>query len=102
KEKYFMLMIIEGALAHESIYEVNERVDSFIESYRSYDIDFQIKQTSKTLASELLYLKFIQGIPIVGIISGFYDSKYMNQISKYANLKYQLRFLKINYNIYYE
>lgn len=94
KEKYFMLMIIEGALAHESIYEVNERVDSFIESYRSYDIDFQIKQTSKTLASELLYLKFIQGIPIVGAISGFYDSKYMNQISKYANLKYQLRFLK--------
>ena len=74
--------------------EVNERVDSFIESYRSYDIDFQIKQTSKTLASELLYLKFIQGIPIVGAISGFYDSKYMNQISKYANLKYQLRFLK--------
>lgn len=94
KEKYFMLMIIEGALAHESIYEVNERVDSFIESYRSYDIDFQIKQTSNTLASELLYLKFIQGIPIVGAISGFYDSKYMNQISKYANLKYQLRFLK--------
>lgn len=93
-ERYFMLMIIEGALAHESIYEVNERVDSFIESYRSYDIDFQIKQTSKTLASELLYLKFIQGIPIVGAISGFYDSKYMNQISKYANLKYQLRFLK--------
>lgn len=94
KEKYFMLMIIEGALAHESIYEVNERINSFIESYRSYDIDFQIKQTSKTLASELLYLKFIQGIPIVGAISGFYDSKYMNQISKYANLKYQLRFLK--------
>lgn len=94
KEKYFMLMIIEGALAHESIYEVNERVDSFIESDYSYDIDFQIKQTSKTLASELLYLKFIQGIPIVGAISGFYDSKYMNQISKYANLKYQLRFLK--------
>ncbi|WP_462246643.1 EcsC family protein [Faecalitalea cylindroides] len=93
-ERYFMLMIIEGALAHESIYEVNERVDSFIESYRSYDIDFQIKLTSKTLASELLYLKFIQGIPIVGAISGFYDSKYMNQISKYANLKYQLRFLK--------
>ncbi|WP_430734190.1 EcsC family protein [Faecalitalea cylindroides] len=42
----------------------------------------------------MLYLKFIQGIPIVGAISGFYDSKYMNQISKYANLKYQLRFLK--------
>lgn len=94
KEKYFMLMIIEGALSHESIYEINEKIDSIIESDYSYDIDFQIKQTSKTLASELLYLKFIQVIPIVGIISGFYDTKYMNQISKYANLKYQLRFLK--------
>lgn len=94
KEKYFMLMIIEGALAHESIYEINEKIDSIIESDYSYDIDLQIKQTSNTLASELLYLKFIQSIPIVGAISGFYDSKYMNQISKYANLKYQLRFLK--------
>ena len=71
KEKYFMLMIIEGALSHESIYEINEKIDSIIESDYSYDIDFQIKQTSKTLASELLYLKFIQGIPIVGAISGF-------------------------------
>lgn len=94
KEKYFMLMIIEGALSHKSIYEVNERIDSFIESDYSYDINYQIKQTANALASELLYLKFIQGIPIVGAVSGFYDSKYMNQISKYANLKYQLRFLK--------
>lgn len=93
-ERYFMLMIIEGALAHKSIYEINEKIDSFIESDYSYDIDYQIKQTSKALASELLYLKFIQGIPVIGSISGYYDSKYMNQISKYANLKYQLRFFK--------
>lgn len=89
-----MLMIIEGALAHESIYEINEKIDSFIESDYSYDIDYQIKQTSKALASELLYLKFVQGIPVIGAISGYYDSKYMNQLSKYANLKYRLRFLK--------
>mgnify|MGYP002563019543 FL=1 len=93
-ERYFMLMIIEGALAHKSIYEINEKIDSFIESDYSYDIDYQIKQTSKALASELLYLKFIQGIPVIGSISGYYDSKYMNQLSKYANLKYRLRFLK--------
>ena len=94
KEKYFMLMIIEGAFSTSSIYEINDRINHFIESQDFFDLNIQTKKTAKALAKELLYLKFIQGIPVIGAVSGYYDSKYMNQVSKYANLKYQLRFLK--------
>ena len=39
-------------------------------------------------------MKFLQGIPIVGAVGGFYDAIYMKRITKYVNLKYKKRFLK--------
>ena len=53
----------------------------------------QIKSTSDALAKELLYLKFVQGIPIVGVIGGLSDMVYQKKISDYAALKYKRRFL---------
>lgn len=93
KEKYLMLLIIEGALSHDNIHRINKKINAFIEKETPFDLDQQISQTSKRLSKELLYLKFLQGIPIVGTITGIYDSKYMKQISDYAKLKYQYRFL---------
>ena len=42
---------------------------------------------------ELLYLKFVQGIPIVGVVGGLSDMVYQKKISDYAALKYKRRFL---------
>ena len=44
---------------------------------------------------ELLYMKFLQGTPIVGAIGGFYDVLYMKNITDYANIKYKRRFLSM-------
>ena len=52
-----------------------------------------IKITAAGLSKELLYMKFLQGIPIVGAVGGFYDAFYMKSITKYANIKYRKRFL---------
>lgn len=93
KEKLFMLMIIEGAMDHENINQIDKKINNLIDNKSSIDLDHQIKRTSKALSHELLYLKFLQGIPIVGSVSGFYDSIYMKRISEYAKLKYQHRFL---------
>ena len=38
-------------------------------------------------------MKFLQGIPVVGAMGGAYDVVYMKQISEYAGIKYQKRFL---------
>ena len=53
----------------------------------------QTARTSSMLSKELLYMKFLQGIPVAGIIGGAYDVVYMKQISEYADLKYHKRFL---------
>lgn len=92
-EKIFMLMIIEGAISHETIPLINQKIDDFIHKGITPNLETQIQYTSKTLSHELLYLKFIQGIPVVGSISGVYDSIYMKRISEYAKLKYHYRFL---------
>lgn len=45
------------------------------------------------LSKELLYLKFVQGIPVVGVIGGVSDVVYQKKITDYALLKYKKRFL---------
>ena len=42
---------------------------------------------------ELLYMKFLQGIPVVGAVGGAYDAVYMKRITEYAELKYRHRYL---------
>ena len=53
-----------------------------------------IHQTAGCLSKELLYMKFLQGIPVVGAVGGAYDVVYLKQITEYANLKYERRFLE--------
>lgn len=64
---------------------------------RRFDIarSEQIRRTSDVLAEELLYLKFVQGLPIVGIVGGLSDMVYQKKISDYAALKYKRRFLEM-------
>ena len=58
-----------------------------------YEEQKQIEKTAAGLSKELLYMKFLQGIPIVGAVGGAYDVVYLKQITEYANLKYKKRFL---------
>lgn len=97
EEKYFILKIIETALSHgSSLMEGNARLNHYIENPslpEKYDFTAQITNTSATMSKELLYLKFLQGIPLVGAVGGAYNTVYLQQILKYAKLKYQRRFL---------
>ena len=54
----------------------------------------QIRRTSDALAGELLYLKFVQGLPVVGMVGGVSDMVYQKRISDYAAVKYKRRFLE--------
>ena len=96
-ERRFILMIIQGAVSYgQEMLEVNRRIDDYIitaEIPEDYDEKVQIEQTAGGLSKELLYMKFLQGIPIVGAVGGAYDVVYMKRITEYANLKYKKRFL---------
>ena len=60
----------------------------------SRTLNDNINEAAGGLSKELLYMKFLQGIPIVGATGGAYDIIYMKQIVKYAELKYRRRFIQ--------
>ena len=97
KERAFILWVIEGAVSYgERIEEVSDRIDLFIETEKlpeGYSQNEAIADAAGTLSKELLYMKFVQGIPIVGAVGGFYDAVYMKRINEFANLKYRKRML---------
>ena len=96
-ERRFLLLLIEGAVSYGTDMRA---VDSLIDDYiqrgevpEDYKEEWQIEQTAAGLSGELLYMKFLQGIPIVGAVGGAYDVVYLKKITEYANLKYKKRFL---------
>ena len=97
KERRFILLLIQGAVSHGiEMKTVDKCIDAYIlnsEVPLDYNEQKQIEQTAAGLSKELLYMKFLQGIPIVGALGGAYDVVYLKQITEYANLKYKKRFL---------
>lgn len=97
EEKYFVLKMIETALSYGGdLTQGNAQLNQFIEQPvcpPGYEQSLQTKSTSSTMSKELLYLKFLQGIPIVGAVGGAYNTIYLQKVLRYAKLKYHRRFL---------
>lgn len=96
QEQIFILKLIETALAHENqLLESNAKLNAWVKSPADFDIskEEQIKRTSLALSNEMLYLKFVQGAPIIGVVGGVSDVIYQKKITDYAGLKYKRRFL---------
>lgn len=55
--------------------------------------DDPVRRAAKALSGELLYLKFLQGIPLAGIIGGVYDGIYLKKITACTALKLERRYL---------
>ena len=92
EEQIFILKLIETALSHgQTLVDGNSVLNA-----REFGVDReeQIKRASDALAKELLYLKFVQGIPVVGVVGGLSDMVYQKKISDYAAIKYRRRFLE--------
>lgn len=96
EEKYFALMLIQGSVSYgEKLEAIDNQVNQFIktEAIPDYvELDKLIEQTAGCLSKELLYMKFLQGIPVAGAIGGAYDAIYMKRIAEYSELKYRRRF----------
>ncbi len=96
-EKYFILKLIEVSLSHgRDLREGNRSINTFIEEPFVPDpaeLSAQIRRTAASMSQELLYMKFLQGIPVVGMIGGAYNTIYLQRTLKYAKLKYHQRML---------
>lgn len=113
EERYFILKLMETAMQKGEDWEEGNRiVDHFID-LSAADLEFfkgeeegsgeeksqsdllsrQIRSTSDAFAMDMVLLKFIQGLPIVGLIGGAGNPLYYNKVMKYAELKYRKRYL---------
>ncbi len=95
EEQIFILKLIETALLEgESLEAGNAQLNRIIDGAEklSADKEAQMRRTADALADEMLYLKFVQGLPVVGILGGVSDLVYQRKISEYALLKYKRRF----------
>lgn len=99
EEQYFILLLIQGAVTHgEEMLAIDKEINEYIISsiwMKEKMKEEMIQKTASYLSKELLYMKFLQGIPIVGAVGGAYDAVYLKQITEYANLKYERRFLEM-------
>ncbi len=97
-ERYFILSLIEASLSYgDAAIERNRVINDFISfpiPPQGYDQKTKIEGVTDVLSTELLVMKFIQGIPIVGVVGGFSDAVFVKKILDYSKLKYKRRFLQ--------
>ncbi|MCR1950848.1 EcsC family protein [Clostridium tertium] len=99
EEKIYILNLINVALTNskekvlynEKLNEVEYKIDSNIVINR--DLNLEIRSTSQVLSESLLMAKFIQGLPIVGVLGSITNYQVINKVSKYARIRYKKRYL---------
>lgn len=77
----------ENAALNRILYQMNQGEHCFLSR------DEEMRQAALALSEELLIMKFIQGLPIAGVIGGISDFTCLSKVSQYAVLKYHRRFL---------
>ncbi len=98
QERQFILLLIQGAVSEgQDFLQIDNQINDYIQ-HNAFETKIptedRIKVTAGALSHELLYMKFLQGIPIVGVVGGAYDVIYTKRILQYAKIKYRRRFLE--------
>lgn len=98
QEQLLILKMMQTALSNgEDWIRGNAAVDEMLfeqpDDIADEGFQQQIKDTANTFAMDMLILKFIQGLPVVGVIGGAANPVYHGKIMKYVHLKYRKRYL---------
>ena len=99
EEQYLILKMMSASLqTGQNWIWGNKSVDSFLETeapeVSEEAFQEQLRKTASAFAVDMLLLKFIQGMPVVGFLGGAANPVYYNKVMKYVQIKYQKRYLK--------
>lgn len=100
EEKAYLLLLIQTAIAKEAEQkELDKRLEALGSAIDNSldtgaDLNQLMKETSNALSQTLLTTKFLQGIPVVGVIGGAVNYSIASRIAKFAHIKYKKRYLK--------
>ena len=99
-EQVFILKLIKTGLSYgESAEKLNDELNALMEQIDNEDYTYyglisqQIKAASEAVSKEVLYMKFIQTIPVVGAAGGISNLTCLNKVGRFAELKYRKRFI---------
>lgn len=98
REQMLILKMMQTALTNGEVWaEKNAEVNrlQFEENAEITEAMFQqqLKDTASAFAMDMLLLKFIQGLPVVGIIGGAANPVYYSRVMKYVQMKYRKWYL---------
>lgn len=98
EEQYMILnMMAASLITGQERPEWDEMIDGMIlEMPRDVTqpvLEEQIRETASVFAMDMLILKFIQGLPVVGVLGGIANPIYYHRVLKYVQLKYRKRYL---------
>ena len=99
QERLFILEMMEASLSRgEERVHMNHEVDTMCAALPLAEeaknlLQEQIDRTAKAFAVDMLLLKFVQGLPVVGVLGGAGNPVYYRRIMKYVQLKYRKRYL---------
>ena len=98
REQMLILKMMQTALTNgEAWAEKNAEVNrlQFEENAEITEEMFQqqLRDTASAFAVDMLLLKFIQGLPVVGIIGGAANPVYYSKVMKYVQIKYRKWYL---------
>lgn len=97
-EQLLILKMMAAALSSgEDWQRQNSEVEAMIcgESAAFDEDEFraQMNATASAFALDMLLLKFIQGIPVIGLVGGAANPVYYKKVMQYVQLKYKKRYL---------
>lgn len=98
QEQLLILKMMETALCNGTDWSRgNREVDAML-SLNTVEITDEIfrgqmKKTASAFAVDMLLLKFLQGVPVIGILGGAANPIYYSKVMKYVQLKYRKRYL---------
>ena len=99
QEQDFILKLMEGALRKGEDWEnCSREIDRIMGSEPGAEgvregLQEQMGRTAQAFAADMLVMKFIQGLPVIGMIGGMGNPVYYHKVMKYAELKYRRRYL---------
>ena len=97
EERMLILKMMSAAIQkQEKWLEADVEVEALIRTPvipSAEEIEQQIGETADDFALDMLVLKFIQGLPVVGVLGGLSNPVYYSKIMEYVRLKYHKRYL---------
>lgn len=99
-EQALILKMMQTAVSRgEEWKQCNGQVDELISwetlpDCTESELRTQMEQTAKACAADMLVMKFVQGLPVVGILGGAGNPVYYHKVMQYVEVKYRKRYLK--------